>query len=163
LLKVKTEMSFNEFFVRSKSVRVMFAAGMVFILACSLASAGCNSHLSIKNTVSLYPIADEQQIYSEYLSNQQSAILKYEGKKFQFPDVYVDQLPELTDLLQSFGEYYVQSGMVKFRSESPDPLANVQVGQTVFIIGTVTGMQFGYLNIQLESIVAPPAPPVAPY
>jgi hypothetical protein len=156
-------MPFAKTFGCSRFARTACAAGLALILACSLASAGCKIGVSVKNPVTLSPIADQQRIYADFISNPQAAISKYEGKKFQFPDVYVDKVPELADLLQSVGEYYVQSGMVKFRSELPDPLFEVQAGQTVYITGTVIGMQFNYLNIQIDEIVAPPAPPIAPY
>jgi hypothetical protein len=163
LIEVEIKMNFASLSSCSRFARTAFAAGLALMLACSLVSAGCKTGIDVRNPVTLSPIADPQRIYSEFLANEQAAINKYEGKKFQFPDVYVDKVPELADLLMSVGEYYVQSGMVKFRSESPDPLAEVQVGQTVYIVGTVTGMQFGYLNIQIEEIVAPPAPPIIPY
>ncbi len=147
-------------FKKSTSRTTIFMAALSLMSMCPLFSS---CHRSPINTVVLYPIADVQTVYSAFITDQQAAINKYEGKTYQFPGVCIDQVPDVGDLLGSVGEFYVQSGLVKFRSDTPDILVGVMPGDTVFIIGTVTGMQFGYLNIHLEEIVSPPRDAPIPY
>jgi hypothetical protein len=94
---------------------------------------------------------DAKVMWSDYQKDANAAAAKYEGKVLHFPKVFVDNMPymgEGHDL-----EYYVQQGMVKFRTEFFEVLWPVRPGFTVEIIGTVTGMKWNYLNVSMSKII----------
>jgi hypothetical protein len=94
---------------------------------------------------------DAFQMWNDYQKDPNAAAIKYENRVLRFPNVLVDNMPymgEGHDL-----EYYVQQGMVKFRTELFEVLWPIRPGFTVDIVGVVTGLKWNYLNVMMVSVV----------
>lgn len=103
------------------------------------------------------PALDALELYNEFQNDLQGAMSKYEGDTFDFRNVVVESMTTIGEA-DAGNEYYVQTGMVKFHAAVSDVIFSVREGYTVDIIGTVTGMQHGYLNINILwiSVTDPP-------
>ncbi len=94
---------------------------------------------------------DAPTLWNDYQKDANAAAAKYEGRLLHFPRVIVENMSymgEGPDL-----EYYVQQGMVKFRTEIWYDIWPVRTGFTVEIIGQVTGFNWNYLNVAMSKII----------
>ena len=89
-------------------------------------------------------------LWDAYQTDVAAATAKYEGNTYHFPDIYVDQMSYLGEGMDL--EFYVQAGNVKFRTDQAVNIVMVKQGYTVDIVGTVTGMNWNYLNVWMSSI-----------
>jgi hypothetical protein len=102
------------------------------------------------------PAVDPRKMWQDYQTDPTAAIAKYEGKTFHFPNVVVEKMPYMGEGYDL--EFYVQTGMVKFRTEIFEVLWPIREGFTVDIIGTVTGMKWNYLNVSMAYVVVTDPP-----
>ena len=102
------------------------------------------------------PDLDPFVMWQDYQKDIAAATARYEGNKYHFPNIRVEQMSYLGEGMDL--EFYVQSGEVKFRTDRPENIVMVKDGYTVDIVGTVTGMNWNYLNVWMSSIavVDPP-------
>jgi len=101
-------------------------------------------------------------MWKEFTSNEAAALAKYEGKTLHFARVKVDKMSFLGEGMDQ--ELYVQEGIdpnveqVKFRTDLLSDIVNVRDGYIVEIVGSVQGMQFGYLIMRISwlKVIDPP-------
>jgi hypothetical protein len=103
------------------------------------------------------PAADAAEIYNAFVNDLQGSIKKYEGRTLDFRDVCVEKMTTIGEA-DAGNEYYVQTGMIKFHAAVSDVIFAVREGYEVDIVGTVTGMQHGYLNIDILDITVTDPP-----
>jgi hypothetical protein len=120
-----------------KLIRTVILASLaVFTLFC----AGCANRVIARPkeatplpAISSQP-ADAACIFREYCENQALADVTYRGKRLIFTDLRVDAIS------RSGGNYYFESGNLRFRTTYPTDLDYLAEGTVVTVAGDCQGL-----------------------
>jgi hypothetical protein len=134
------------------------APGCLLFSGCVFVPAGSVQLKPAPTTLPPFALATNAfQVYSDFQDNLQKSNNKYIGVTLNFRNVTVEQMTTIGEA-DAGNEYYLQTGMIKFHAAVSDVIFDVREGDIVDVVGTITGMQNSYLNVDIldVTVIDPP-------